>query len=46
MTFYEKDKAMKFLNYETGRRNPLFVIAGPCVIEDEYSCMEIASQMT
>lgn len=36
---------MKFLNYETGRRNPLFVIAGPCVIEDEYSCMEIASQM-
>lgn len=45
MTFNERDKTVKFLNFETGRRNPLFVIAGPCVIEDEYSCMEIASQM-
>lgn len=34
---------MKLCGFETGNRNPFFLIAGPCVIESREMVMEIAS---
>lgn len=36
---------MKLCNFQIGRRSPFFVMAGPCVIEDEGLCVEIAFEM-
>lgn len=36
---------MKLCHFNVGQRNPFFVMAGPCVIEDEGLCIEIASEM-
>ena len=36
---------MKLCHFNVGQRNPFFVMAGPCVIEDEELCFEIASEM-
>lgn len=36
---------MKLCNFQIGQRAPFFVMAGPCVIEDEGLCVEIASEM-
>ena len=36
---------MKLCGFETGNRNPFFLIAGPCVIESREMVMEIASFM-
>lgn len=36
---------MKLCRFNVGQRNPFFVMAGPCVIEDEGLCIEIASEM-
>ena len=36
---------MKIFDFNVGNCNSLFVIAGPCVIEDEGLCVEIASEM-
>ncbi len=36
---------MKLCNFNVGQANPFFVMAGPCVIEDEELCIEIASEM-
>lgn len=36
---------MKLCHFNVGQRNPFFIMAGPCVIEDEELCFEIASEM-
>lgn len=36
---------MKLCNFEVGLDKPLFVIAGPCVIESEQLALETASQL-
>ena len=36
---------MKLCNFNVGQGTPFFVMAGPCVIEDEELCFEIASEM-
>ena len=36
---------MKLLDYDVGNRQPLFLIAGPCVIESEMQVMKIAEHM-
>lgn len=36
---------MKLCHFNVGQGNPFFVMAGPCVIEDEELCFEIASEM-
>lgn len=36
---------MKLCDFEVGENNPLFLIAGPCVIESESLIMQIAEQM-
>ncbi len=36
---------MKLCGFETGNRNPFFVIAGPCVIESRELVMQVASFM-
>ena len=36
---------MKLCNFQIGQRAPFFVMAGPCVIEDEGLCIEIALEM-
>lgn len=36
---------MKLCHFNAGQGNPFFVMAGPCVIEDEELCFEIASEM-
>lgn len=36
---------MKLCNFEVGLDHPLFVIAGPCVIESEQMAMETAGQL-
>ncbi|MBD3670368.1 MAG: 3-deoxy-8-phosphooctulonate synthase, partial [Gammaproteobacteria bacterium] len=36
---------MKLTDYEVGIDQPLFLIAGPCVVESEQLVMEIAGQM-
>ena len=36
---------MKLCGFETGNRNPFFLIAGPCVIESREMVMDIASFM-
>ena len=36
---------MKLCHFNVGQRNPFFVMAGPCGIEDEELCFEIASEM-
>ena len=36
---------MKLADYEVGAREPLFLIAGPCVIESAVLCEEIAGRM-
>lgn len=36
---------MKLCNFNVGQGTPFFVMAGPCVIEDEELCFEVASEM-
>lgn len=36
---------MKLAEFEVGAREPLFLIAGPCVIESATLCEEIAGRM-
>ncbi|MBX3246745.1 MAG: 3-deoxy-8-phosphooctulonate synthase [Myxococcales bacterium] len=36
---------MKIAGHEIGPREPLFLIAGPCVIESEELCFEVATTM-
>ncbi|MBD3610134.1 MAG: 3-deoxy-8-phosphooctulonate synthase [Gammaproteobacteria bacterium] len=36
---------MKLANFEVGLNSPLFLIAGPCVIESEQLVMDVAGQM-
>ena len=36
---------MKLCNFEVGLEHPLFVIAGPCVIESEQMAMDTAGQL-
>ena len=36
---------MKLCHFNVGQHNPFFVMAGPCVIEDEGLCIEIAAEM-
>lgn len=36
---------MNLCGFEVGLRQPLFVIAGPCVAESEQMCLDIAGQM-
>ena len=36
---------MKLAGFEVGNRNPLFLIAGPCVIESESMIMEVAETL-
>ena len=36
---------MKLGPYEVGNRAPLFLIAGPCVVESEELCLEVATRM-
>ena len=36
---------MKLAGFEVGNRNPLFLIAGPCVIESEAMVMEVAETL-
>ena len=36
---------MKLCNFEVGAKNPLFLIAGPCVIESEELAMETAGYL-
>jgi 2-dehydro-3-deoxyphosphooctonate aldolase (KDO 8-P synthase) len=36
---------MKIANYSVGKGQPLLLIAGPCVIESEELCREVATHM-
>jgi 2-dehydro-3-deoxyphosphooctonate aldolase (KDO 8-P synthase) len=36
---------MKLCGFEVGQDKPLFVIAGPCVIESQELCVEVAGRM-
>ncbi|MFO0697500.1 MAG: 3-deoxy-8-phosphooctulonate synthase [Polyangiales bacterium] len=36
---------MKLGPYEVGNRAPLFLIAGPCVVESEELCLEVGTRM-
>jgi 2-dehydro-3-deoxyphosphooctonate aldolase (KDO 8-P synthase) len=36
---------MKLCGYEVGNRSPLFLIAGPCVVESESLVMRVAEEM-
>ena len=36
---------MKLLHFEIGITKPLFVIAGPCVVESEQLAMDTAGQL-
>ena len=36
---------MQLLGHEVGNREPLFLIAGPCVVEDEALMLGVASQL-
>lgn len=38
-------RRMKLVGFEVGNRQPLFLIAGPCVIESEAMIMEVAESM-
>jgi 2-dehydro-3-deoxyphosphooctonate aldolase (KDO 8-P synthase) len=38
-------ESFKIGNVEVGLKGPLFVIAGPCVIEDKKMCLEIAREL-
>jgi 2-dehydro-3-deoxyphosphooctonate aldolase (KDO 8-P synthase) len=42
---HHEDIPMKIANFEVGLDKPLFLIAGPCVIESEELVMEVASQL-
>jgi 2-dehydro-3-deoxyphosphooctonate aldolase (KDO 8-P synthase) len=37
---------MKLAGYEVGPHEPLFLIAGPCVIESEELCLEVATTLS
>lgn len=37
---------MRLCNFEVGLQQPFFLIAGPCVIENETLCLKIAEQMS
>ncbi len=39
-------KAIDFAGHKMGIGNPLVVIAGPCVIESEKLCIEVAAEMS
>jgi 2-dehydro-3-deoxyphosphooctonate aldolase (KDO 8-P synthase) len=36
---------MQLLGHQVGNRDPLFLIAGPCVVEDETMMLNVASQL-
>jgi 2-dehydro-3-deoxyphosphooctonate aldolase (KDO 8-P synthase) len=36
---------MRLMNFEVGNRSPLFLIAGPCVVESEALVMHVAEHM-
>ena len=36
---------MKLCSFEVGLNQPLFLIAGPCVIESESLCLRIAESL-
>jgi len=36
---------MKLLSYDIGNREPLFLIAGPCVIENEAMALDTAERL-
>lgn len=40
-----KSKAFEIGNVEVGLNGDMFVIAGPCVLEDEKICMDIANRL-
>ncbi len=44
-TLGQDDTTMNIAGYAVGPRQPLFLIAGPCVIESEALAMEVAAHM-
>jgi 2-dehydro-3-deoxyphosphooctonate aldolase (KDO 8-P synthase) len=36
---------MKLCNFDVGLNHPLFLIAGPCVIESEAMTLDVAGQL-
>ena len=39
------NKIVSLRGWQLGGRNPFFLIAGPCVIESEQHCLEMAVQL-
>ena len=39
------DHAMHLCGFPVGLKQPLFLIAGPCVIESEQSALDIAGEL-